>query len=113
MHEGVDLEAQLDRYASAQALLLDAYQKGMPGGTGEIFDWDIIPEGAGQRIILAGGLSPANIEDAIRIAKPYAVDVSSGVELEPGLKDVLKINEFVGRVIRAGIEEYEVGNSKN
>lgn len=105
MRPGVDVKAELDRYASAQALLLDAYQKGAPGGTGEIFDWDIIPKAAGERIILAGGLSPCNIGDAIRIAKPYAVDVSSGVEAEPGIKDVLKINEFVGKVIRAGIVE--------
>jgi phosphoribosylanthranilate isomerase len=101
MRDGIDVLGELERFASAQALLLDTYQPNVPGGTGEIFDWHKIPSGVGQRIILAGGLNPGNIEEAVRVTAPYAVDVSGGVELAPGLKDVTKINEFIGNVIRA------------
>lgn len=69
-------------------LLLDTYKKGVPGGTGETFDWSVAQEVAQQRrIILAGGLSPQNIQAAVSTVRPYAVDVSSGVESAPGRKD--------------------------
>lgn len=70
------------------AFLLDTYAKGIPGGTGMIFDWSVIDSLALQRpIILAGGLTPENVASAIAAVRPYAVDINSGVELQPGIKD--------------------------
>jgi phosphoribosylanthranilate isomerase len=77
-------------------LLLDTYVPGTAGGTGKPFDWSLAVEPARQRpIVLAGGLTPENITRAIQIARPYAVDVSSGVEIEPGRKDHGKIAAFI------------------
>lgn len=101
MSEDADIAEQLERYASAKALLLDAYRKGVPGGTGEVFDWQRIPQALSQRIILAGGLNGANVADAIASVGPYAVDVSGGVEASPGVKDGDRIIEFIGSVARA------------
>ena len=101
MAEGVDLTAEAGRYASASALLLDSYQKGVPGGTGHAFDWARIPEGLTKPIILAGGLGPENIEEAIRTVRPYAVDVSSGVEAAKGIKDADKVIALLRGVERA------------
>jgi phosphoribosylanthranilate isomerase len=101
MKDGVDVVAECGRFSSALALLLDAYQPGRPGGTGETFDWDMIPASVRTRIILAGGLTPGNIQQAIQQVSPYAVDVSGGVEASPGIKDVFKINEFIGNASRA------------
>jgi len=79
--------------------LLDTYKKGNAGGTGEIFDWNIIQQLDLKRpMILAGGLSPENIESAIQTVRPFCVDVNSGVEIEPGIKDRAKIVEFVQKV---------------
>ena len=88
----------LDEYSSAKFLLLDTYNEKESGGTGEKFDWSIakrIIEGTDQRVVLAGGLNPANIEDAVRSINPFGVDVSSGVELSPGQKDLKKVWRFV------------------
>lgn len=83
----------------AAAFLLDTYRKGLPGGTGERFDWDLAREVARERrIILAGGLTPANVGDAIRTVRPYAVDVASGVESSPGEKDPDLVRRFVDSV---------------
>ncbi len=95
MREGVDLEVETNAYPSAQALLLDAYQKGVPGGTGNTFEWAAIPDELCKPIILAGGLNPTNIAEAVTQVQPYAVDVSGGVELSKGIKDPLKMVEFV------------------
>jgi phosphoribosylanthranilate isomerase len=100
MSDGVDVVAERERFSSALALLLDAYQPGKPGGTGESFDWDRVPGAVGPHIILAGGLTAGNVEQAIQQVSPYAVDVSGGVEASPGIKDVLKINEFIGNASR-------------
>jgi phosphoribosylanthranilate isomerase len=79
--------------------LLDTYVKGNAGGTGSIFDWNIIKRLELQRpMILAGGLSPDNVEEAICSVSPFGVDVNSGVEIEPGIKDHSKISEFVRKV---------------
>lgn len=79
--------------------LLDTYVKGNAGGTGETFDWNIIGNLDLQRsMILAGGLSPDNIEEAIASVHPFGVDVNSGVEIEPGIKDHEKLDEFVRKV---------------
>ena len=101
MAEGVDLAEEAMRYASASALLLDSFEKGVPGGTGHAFDWARIPEGLEKPIILAGGLGPENIDEAIRTVRPYAVDVSSGVEAAKGIKDAEKIIAFMRGVERA------------
>lgn len=79
--------------------LLDTYSKGIAGGTGATFDWSIIPCLQLQRpIILAGGLDPDNVKDALQQVQPFGLDVNSGVELEPGIKDHGKLFEFVRRV---------------
>lgn len=101
MAEEVDLVEEAVRYASASALLLDAFQQGVPGGTGHAFDWAWIPKGLSKPIILAGGLGPENIEEAVRKVRPYAVDVSSGVEAAKGIKDAEKIIAFMRGVERA------------
>ena len=95
MHEGVDLAAQQTAYADACGLLLDAYHPGVPGGTGAVFDWELIPKINRLPIILAGGLTPENAERAIRKVNPYALDVSSGVEAAKGIKDPEKMTAFI------------------
>src|SRR5690554_843344 len=83
MRDDLDLPAAAEAYVGAQALLLDAYRPGMPGGTGEVFDWSRIPASLKKPVILAGGLTPDNVTDAIARVHPFAVDVSGGVETEP------------------------------
>jgi phosphoribosylanthranilate isomerase len=82
--------------------LLDAWSPAAHGGTGRTFNWDIAAEAVqqGHRIILAGGLSPENVSEAIGLVHPYGVDVSSGVETAPGLKDAYKIRLFVEQARR-------------
>jgi phosphoribosylanthranilate isomerase len=86
---------QLQRY-NVEAFLLDAYVKGKLGGTGQSFRWEIA-QGARRwgQVILAGGLTPDNVAEAIREARPYAVDVASGVEEEPGRKDKEMVKNFI------------------
>lgn len=101
MREGLDLVAEARRYPDAGGLLLDTYSPRLPGGTGTVFDWRHIPPELGPRVILAGGLTPENVEEAIRSVRPYAVDVSGGVERSKGIKDPDKIAAFMRGVIRA------------
>jgi len=84
-------------YASARGLLLDAYVPGVPGGTGEAFDWNLIPPDLPKPVILSGGLTPANVADAVRQVSPWAVDVSSGVEAAKGIKDPQLIAQFIAK----------------
>lgn len=100
MRKGIDLAAQEKAYPGASGLLLDAYEAGRPGGTGNRFDWERIPLEMTSRIILAGGLNPDNIESAVRRVRPYAVDVSGGVEESKGIKDAGKIAAFIEGVRR-------------
>ncbi len=95
---GVDLVECAARYADAQGLLLDAYVEGVPGGTGEAFDWGLIPKDLASRVVLSGGLHPHNVAEAVRAVRPYAVDVSSGVEASKGIKDAVKIAAFIKEV---------------
>jgi len=103
MRDGVDLPALNKHYAGAAALLLDAYTEGVPGGTGNRFDWDRIPRDLDGNIILAGGLSPENVESAVRQVQPFAVDVSGGVESKTGVKDHAKMASFM-RGVRSASE---------
>lgn len=92
-----------DDYASAAALLLDGHAPGGLGGQGSSFDWARATEAVGLPIMLAGGLGPANVADAIAAARPYAVDVSSGIEAAPGHKDSGKMRDFAREVRRADL----------
>jgi phosphoribosylanthranilate isomerase len=86
------------RYHLAKALLLDTYSDQAVGGTGETFDWALIPKKLPLPIILAGGLTTENVSAAIKQVKPYAVDVSGGVEMAKGIKDVAKIAAFMAAI---------------
>ena len=91
------LQYEIDFY-DAKALLVDAFVEGLVGGTGQYFDWTLIPKTLTKPIILAGGLTADNVESAIMQVKPYAVDVSGGVEKSKGLKDAAKIAAFMNKV---------------
>ena len=93
--DGVNLHDQAKRYASARGLLLDTYVPGVPGGTGQAFNWSLIPKNLNKHIILAGGLTPKNVWQVISAVRPFAVDVSSGVEVEKGIKDPEKMAAFI------------------
>lgn len=98
---GDDIAQLAAPYAKARGILLDTYVPGVPGGTGAAFDWSLVPSGLPQPVILAGGLSAANVQAAIEQVCPYAVDVSGGVEAGKGIKDAAKIRAFmqsVGRI---------------
>jgi phosphoribosylanthranilate isomerase len=97
---GIDLIQYATRYGGARGLLLDTYVKGEPGGTGSVFDWNLIPQELSLPVILSGGLRPDNVMEAIRQIRPWAVDVSSGVETGKGIKDAEKIAAFM-RGVRA------------
>ena len=90
-------------YAGARALLLDAYAEGVPGGTGQTFDWGLVPSDFPLPVILAGGLNAGNVAEAISLIHPYAVDVSGGVEREKGIKDADKIAAFMRGVTDAEV----------
>jgi len=98
MREGVDIAALATAYHDADGLLLDAYHPDAKGGTGSGFDWGRIPKNCPLPLILAGGLDAANVQRAVATVKPYAVDVSSGVEREKGIKDEKKIAAFLNAV---------------
>ena len=93
-----DLHRLCQQYASAKGLLVDSYKPGIPGGTGETFDWAMIPRDLPLPLVLAGGLNAENVNAAVVSVKPWAVDVGSGVELSPGFKDSAKIAGFMRAV---------------
>ena len=100
METGTDLVEYARRFSRARALLLDAHVPGQPGGTGLTFDWAAIPRELPIPLILSGGLDAPNVVRAMREVGPWAVDVSSGVERERGVKDPQKIIEFIRKVRR-------------
>jgi phosphoribosylanthranilate isomerase len=99
--KGVDLLQYASRYRDAQGLLLDAHNEKSYGGTGEVFDWSLISGNLPLPIILSGGLNADNVARAVRQVRPWAVDVSSGVESAKGIKDAAKIAAFVQAVSNA------------
>ena len=101
---GMDLLQCASDFGSAKGLLLDAHVEGVPGGTGTVFDWRLIPENLSLPVILSGGLDAGNVADGIKRVRPYAVDVSSGVEAgegintQKGIKDAAKVAAFIKEV---------------
>ncbi|GLR13336.1 N-(5'-phosphoribosyl)anthranilate isomerase [Chitinimonas prasina] len=95
---GLDLLELADRYADARGLLCDAYSPLAHGGTGERFDWNLLPASLPLPLILSGGLDATNVADAIRAVRPWAVDVSSGVESQRGIKDLDRVAQFIAAV---------------
>ena len=97
----VTTDTDLLKYAAdfetARGLLLDAYVQGVPGGTGEHFDWSLIPANMPKPIVLSGGLQPDNVAEAVQQVRPWAVDVSSGVEASKGIKDPHKMTQFIAK----------------
>ncbi|AIF48562.1 phosphoribosylanthranilate isomerase [Dyella japonica] len=101
MGEGVAALPSLRQYPGASGLLLDGHGLGEAGGSGKAFDWSLMPHDLTQPLILAGGLTHANVGDAVRVARPWGVDVASGIEASPGIKDPLKLAEFIRAVREA------------
>ena len=106
---GVDLLQCASDFRGAKGLLLDAYMEGVPGGTGAIFDWTLIPKDLPLPVILSGGLDAENIAAGIEQVRPYAVDVSSGVEAskgintQKGIKDAAKVARFIQEIRQADV----------
>lgn len=98
---GDDIAARVDRYPGASGILLDTYVEGVPGGTGAAFDWSLVPQTLSKPVILAGGLHSDNVASAVARVRPYAVDVSGGVEASKGIKDAERIGAFI-RAARGG-----------
>jgi len=103
MKGGVNAQAYADTYPDAQGFLLDSHAVGEAGGTGQRFDWASVPK-LNKPVILAGGLRPDNVAEAVNLARPYALDISSGVESSPGIKDKDMMQEFISEVKKA--DEY-------
>ncbi|NND66601.1 MAG: phosphoribosylanthranilate isomerase [Halioglobus sp.] len=98
MKDGVDLAEVATAYSGARGLLLDSWREGVPGGTGETFDWTRVSDTLALPLLLAGGLNPANVGAAIAQLQPAAVDVAGGVESAPGIKDAGKMTQFIEAV---------------
>lgn len=102
---GGDFKALADQYPQSQGVLVDSHAPGAAGGTGKIFDWTQVPQDYNKAIVLAGGLTAGNVAEAIRTTQVYAVDVSSGVEAEPGVKDSAQITAFMDAVRQANLQQ--------
>lgn len=100
MAPGLDPAAEAARFPSAQGLLMDAWSPDAYGGTGKQFDWSRVPESLGKPLVLAGGLDPDNVALAATQVRPWAVDVSGGVEASPGIKDAAKVRSFIDNLNR-------------
>lgn len=103
MREGLNIDAEVNAYGAEAGFLFDAWSEDQYGGTGHQFDWSRLPTSTDYPLILAGGLNPDNVADAVRLVKPDMVDVSGGVEASPGIKDPVKLAAFVQRAKQAAI----------
>lgn len=104
MKAGIDVPKAIAAYSSASGILLDTYVEGAPGGTGQVFNWSQVPRDTQSSIVVAGGLTPDNVSEAIEHSRPYGVDVSGGVESKPGVKS--------GELMKAFVEAAK-GTNKN
>jgi phosphoribosylanthranilate isomerase len=102
---GLDLVEYAHRYSDARALLCDAYSPAAPGGTGERFDWALLPSTLPLPLVLSGGLTPENVGQAVKQVRPWAVDVSSGVERSRGVKDMERTARFINAAREASLSE--------
>ena len=100
---GLDLLEFMRPYDDASGWLLDGYREDLPGGTGETFNWSLIPANLDRPVILSGGLTAGNVGEAVRAVHPWAVDVSSGVEAARGVKDPERIAAFIAGVRNADV----------
>ncbi|MEO7050201.1 MAG: phosphoribosylanthranilate isomerase [Rhodanobacter sp.] len=104
MGAGASALSRLRDYPSARGLLLDGHRVGEVGGSGKSFDWSLLPHESVQPLILAGGLHAGNVADAVRRLRPWAVDVASGVETAPGVKDAARLAAFIQAVRKVDAE---------
>lgn len=104
MKPGLNLPELAEKFEKCAGLLLDSCVAGMAGGSGHTFDWSMVSPGLNKPVILAGGLHADNVQEAIRKVRPYAVDVSSGVESAAGIKDSLKVAGFIRQVRETNCE---------
>jgi phosphoribosylanthranilate isomerase (EC 5.3.1.24) len=109
VQEGFDLVQFALKYEKAQGILVDAYVPGVPGGTGQTFDWGYLPTHSPYPVVVSGGLTAHNVGEAICQVHPWAVDVSSGVEREPGRKDRMRVRRFLAAVAEAQRRDGENG----
>lgn len=93
-----DLQGSIARFPGCRAILLDSHVEGLYGGTGDVFDWHLATPVSGRPVILAGGLTAANVAEAVELVRPFAVDVSTGVEQAQGIKDPVKLRDFINAV---------------
>jgi phosphoribosylanthranilate isomerase len=100
LRPGLDLLKYLSPHTDARAWMLDSFHEDLWGGTGGAFDWSLVPRDAAKPVVLSGGLTSDNVANAVRRVGPYAVDVSTGVEVSKGIKDAAKIAAFIGAVRR-------------
>lgn len=100
MESDLSVAERMSEFSSASAILLDTFSTSVAGGSGETFDWSLVPQDRTLPVILAGGLNAANVSEAIKVVHPYAVDVSSGVEKSKGIKDADKVSAFIDEVNR-------------
>ena len=98
MRDGLDIDAEVAAYNAEGGFLFDAWSDDLYGGTGHSFDWSRLPSTTDYKLILAGGLKPDNVADAVAKTNPYMVDVSGGVEASPGQKDPAKVKAFISQV---------------